>query len=115
MTTCEKIILYAVMLFLTYCLFADITKADPYLTYDPTDFLKVEAYQIELNGKIIDVSPVAVNKQYQLIYDLIDIPIGANSIRARAKFEFWEWTEWTEPYVVIRPGPLSNPKIIQTP
>lgn len=111
----EKIILYVIMLILAYCLFDSITHAEPYLAYDPNDFLSIESYQVELNGTIIDVKPSAVNDKARLIYDLIDIPVGANSIRARAKFKFWPWTEWSEPYIVIRPSPLANPQIISNP
>ena len=115
MTNTEKIILYAVMLFLAYCLYDSIAHAEPYVAWDPNDLIEVESYQIELNGEVINVSPTVVNDSSRCVYDLIDIPVGASTIRARMKTKMWPWTDWSEPYIVIRPGPLSNPQVISTP
>lgn len=106
----------AAIFFLLLALIDSFARAEPYFICSPNDFLEVTAYQVELNGQIVNVDPSVINEnRQQLVYDLIDIPVGASAIRARMKTKFWPWTEWSEPFTVIRPSPLTNPQIVSAP
>lgn len=103
----------AVMIILMLALFDSLARSEPYLMYNPT--VKILKYEVEVNGEVLEVQPNIVNDQMQLVYDLENLPVGASAIRARAQFELWGWCEWSEPYTVIRPGPLQNPQIVTNP
>ena len=110
----EQFMIYFAIIVLTLALLDSYVNAEPYLVYSPN--IKVIGYQVEVNGEVSNIDPnVLTENSMQLVYDLVDLPVGANLIRARAQFEHWGWCEWSEPYTVIRPSRLENPQITTNP
>ena len=109
------LIYFAIMLFLALALI-DSARGEPYAVYKPQPPQpKVIAYQLEINGELQDITPNVINDGTQLVYDLKDVPVGANVIRARAQYEHWGWVEWSDPWTVIRPSRMDAPTIMSNP
>jgi hypothetical protein len=111
----QTAILIFIMIFLLIALVDSYCKAEPFLVYDPNP--PIEIYEVEIDGGTpIQVPPAMISEQdYQLVYDLVDLPVGAHQIRARAKYVDWGWNAWSEPFNINRPGPLENPQITTNP
>lgn len=108
----KKIMILLIVFILSIVVCSNL-NAEPFAVWEPQ--LNILAYQVEVNGDVIDIQPNVVGDSMKCVYDLADIPIGANSLRARANAEFWGWSEWSEPWTIIRPGPPSNPQITTNP
>lgn len=106
-------IIWLIMGFLLIALIDSYCRAEPYIVYAPT--IKILKYEVEVNGDVSEVAPNVVGENMQLVYDLKDLPVGANVIRARAQFEVWGWVPWSEPFTVIRPSALENPQVVTNP
>jgi hypothetical protein len=111
----QAAILFFIMAFLLIALVDSWCRAEPFLVYDPNP--PIEVYEVRIDdGEAIQVPPAMISEQdYQLVYDLVDLPVGAHQIRARAKYVDWGWVEWSEPFNISRPGPLENPQITTNP
>lgn len=111
-----KLIYYAIMAFMLVALIDSYARSEPYAVYKPDPPVpKVIAYQLEINGEFQDITPNVVNDGTQLVYDLKDVPVGANIIRARAQYEHWGWVEWSDPFTVLRPSRMEAPTIMSNP
>lgn len=91
-------------------------NAEPFLVYNPT--VNIIRYQVDVNGSVEDLEPNVIDGgtlPHQLVYDLANIPPGVNTVRARALFDVWGWCPWSEPFIINRPLPLTNPQVVTNP
>lgn len=110
----KTVLIMAMVIIMLLLLLEAWCRAEPYLIYNPT--IVIEKYEVELNGEVEEVAPNVINdNSMQLVYDLKDIPVGANNIRARALFKNWGWCPWSVPFQIIRPGTLENPQVTTNP
>ena len=88
------------LLIATICLFASTAWAAPFLVCDPNP--GAQAIILEING--VEMPEFAAEPDGSLRYDLAGLVVGDFTVRAKADFGVWGWSEYSVPLDSTKPS-----------